>query len=145
MKETMANIVAVGVGRRDITRDMITRLMGADEVARLEEEGRRLDITIENIKGRDARALKWNIYLKQYETYMREAGYPEVFIGGILGIERLAGATVPGGVEKRMQSIRKSFGGEAPVEGSPVIITNNSINYYPRIGSDESGARFTQD
>lgn len=145
MRETIANVVGAARGRRDITRETLEGIMGTDEFARLEEMRRLLNIQIANIKGGDPRALKWDVYFKEYEKGMREAGWPEAAIDAALMIERLAGATVPWGVEKRIQSIRREFGEGAIVEGAPVIINDNSMNYYPRVGSDERGPRFTQD
>ena len=143
MMETVRQVTGVARPDIDITKEKLDLIMGTDEVARLEEERRRLDITIRNIKGRDIRASQWDIYLKQYEAYMREAGYPEALIDSTLWIERIAGATVPWGVKKRMRGIQKSF----TPQSSPTIINDNSINtnYYPRTGSDERGPRFTQD
>jgi len=80
MRETIANIVAAGAGRRDITRETLAGLMGTDEIARLEEESAYLDVAIENLKGRDVKAQRWNVYLKEYKRRMLAEGRPETFI-----------------------------------------------------------------
>ena len=121
----------------DIVRTRLDRIMGTDEVASLEERGRQLDVQIENIKGSDIRALKWNVYLKEYEMYLREAGYPEAAIGGLLGLERLAGATVPWGVEKRFQSIRTEFQAKSPEGEAREIHYHNDMHFNPIVGFDE--------
>ena len=63
--------------------------MSTDEVARLEEEGRRLDVEIDALKGQDVRASQWGIALKEYEKRMREAGISEIVIHVDKSIEGL--------------------------------------------------------
>ena len=144
MKETIANIVAAGAGRRDITAETLRGLMGADEVARMEEEGRRLDISIENIKGRDTGALRWNVFLKEHEMAMREAGFSEARIALELWDAQLYGAV---GVsaesyERNMgRELRRGVREVRAQGGGNVFIEDRSTNFYPRTGSDESGQR----
>jgi len=129
MMQTIANVVGVTRGGRDITKGMIQQLMGRDEIARLEENIRLFDIAIQNIKGDDIRALRWQELYKQWELEMREAGWPEWLIRTELMTMRGIGAVAPGLMEPT----------------SPVIVNDNSINYYPCTGTDERGPRFTQD
>ena len=140
MMQTIGNVVGAAEGERDITKTAIEGLMSTDEIARLEDRGRQLDVRLRNIKGSDTRAHKWDVYLKEYEMYMREADYSEAYIKTALGIERLAGVIAPGGVEKRFQSIRKEFRGEEQLlQQAPTIINYNdySIRHNPIVGYDE--------
>ena len=92
MMETVAGITGVARPDIDIVREKLDQIMGKDEIARLEEEGRRLDVVIQNIKGRDTRAMRWNIALKEYEKRMRDAGRAEAFIRWQLAKYRTAAA-----------------------------------------------------
>jgi len=151
MMETVRQVTGVARPDIDITKQKLNKIMGDDKFARLEEERRRLDVVIQNIKGQDVRALKWDIYLKESEKYMREAGYPEAEIKYLLGIESFIGATFPGSLERKTKLLRK-FETQSPSSlepapsggggGSPIEVHyHNDINHYPRQGSDERGPR----
>jgi len=144
MMQTVGNVVGADTGQFDITQDMIADLMGTDERARLEEQTRLLDVELANIKGGDIGAMRWNVYLKAYEKAMRLKGVPEAVIQ----------------TQKKFEQIKAGFGlssgdlagwttpfawGNIRPESPPIIINDQSTNYYPRIGSDERGPRFSQD
>lgn len=134
MKETIANIVAAGVGRRDITRDMITRLMGADEVARLEEENRLEDIRIENLKARDKKAQLWEALLRKYERGMREEDLPEIRIDIELGLLRLLGGVGGAAWLEEKSTMQRRINGA--IEGPTIInIEHNETIYEPTAGT----------
>ena len=142
MMETISNVVGAGRGRRDITRDMITQLMSADEVARLEEESRRLDITLENIKGRDVRAQRWTVYLKDYENRLREAGLSEYRIAYSLWWARqFAGFGAEPGTGEFF------YRPEGVAESPNEIHIHNDTIYNPTVGSKErmGGPRTTSE
>ena len=135
MAGTIGRVEAAGAGRRDITSEMINALMSKDELARLEEKGRGLDVIIENIKGGDIGALRWDVTLKEYERRMREAGVPEYLIGLQLAKYRFAGGVgyTPEEAGSLMQFLRYA----TPMGISlsqPVIINDSSVNYYPKVG-----------
>jgi hypothetical protein len=77
LQRTMANVVGVARPDLDITAAKIEGLMGADEMARLADQNRQLDIQIENIKASDTESLrKQNLY-RRYEKALREEGYSD--------------------------------------------------------------------
>jgi len=69
----------------DLTKRAITELMGQDKMARMAEDSRRLDIEIENIKGRNEKALQNKLAIQKYEKWMREHEVPEFLIRYELG------------------------------------------------------------
>ncbi len=80
MMQTVREVSDAARGDIDIVKDKLDLIMGQDEVARLEEDIRRLNITIENIKGRDVEALRWQRRKALAEKVLRERGLPEVVI-----------------------------------------------------------------
>ncbi len=93
MMEAIEKIVAVDRGDIDLTKTKIQEVMGGDEVARLEEDIRGLDIQIRNAKGADVNALRWRKKLREREMSMRRAGKSEYAIGvDRWGYEQGAGA-----------------------------------------------------
>lgn len=148
MMEIVRQVTAVDRPDIDITRQKLDRIMGTDKIARLEENLREQRIRVQNIKGRDVRALEWQALLAEYEAEMREAGVPEYIILLQLWKYRQAAAF---GAEPGPQWLMEPFGEftefPSPVGAgaSPVIINDSSMNYYPRTGPDERGPRFTQD
>lgn len=150
MYETIENVVRAGAGQRDITAEALEGLMATDEVARLEEEGRRFDVKIQNIKGQDVKALRWITALKEYESLMREAGVPETWIDFQLwGAEKFAafGATPPagGGVELWSKQFNQDIVRlREPSRSAPTIIHyhyEQIMNLNPVAGDDERGPR----
>ncbi|HIJ66814.1 MAG TPA: phage tail tape measure protein [Planctomycetes bacterium] len=144
MLETISNVVRANTGRVDLARREIGELFGQDEFARLEERRRRLDVQIQNIKGGDIKALRWDVFLKDYERRMRAAGRSEAAISYQLLKYKLAAGV---GAESGRIGILEPVWGEdefpsAPL--SPTIINDNSTNYYPRTG-EPVGPRVTQD
>ncbi len=81
IRATMANVVGVDRGDIDLTATKITELMGTDEVARLEEDIRGLDIQIRNTKGADVNALRWRKKIRERELSQRRRGVAEYHIG----------------------------------------------------------------
>jgi len=144
MMETVRQVTRVARPDIDITREKLERIMGTDEVARLEEERRRLDVVIRNIKAQDVRALQWDVSLREYEKQMREADVPESIIRYQLWKYRTGGGF---GMEPGPNWFLEPLGkfSEFPAQQrGPVIINDNSIKYYPRVGSDERGPRVPQ-
>jgi len=80
MMRTIGEVSAAARPDIDIVADRLEQIMGEDEVAFLEEEKRRLDVVISGMKGRDVKALRWDVALKEYERQMREAKVPETWI-----------------------------------------------------------------
>jgi len=147
MMESVSDVTKADRPDIDIVKDKLNKIMGQDEIARLEEEGRQLGIEIQNIKGRDVKALKMNIFLKQYEKQMREAGVPEGLIGYQLRKYELAFAF--GAEPKRHPFLEPhiNFTSETPEylpeekmpteQGTPVnIIHDHSTKNYPVVGSE---------
>ena len=92
MMQSVREVSSKARGDIDIVRDKLEKIMGTDEVAHMEEEGRRLGIAIQNIKGVDIKALGWNIALKKREEQMREAGTAEAWIQLELAVGRFGAA-----------------------------------------------------
>jgi len=88
MMSTVGKVVGAGMADRDLTRESISQLMRQDEIARLEEDVRLLDIQIQNAKAKDKNALRWKAHLKHYELSLRKAGWPEWMIKASLASER---------------------------------------------------------
>ena len=130
MRETIANVVGAAAGGRDITRETLIGLMGADEFARLEENIRQENIRIENIKGRDIRALRWKDFIRREERKMREAGKPDWLIRHelrMLWLTREASGA-PAEVGEPAESAEETL--------SPVSIHYHRDTYYlPTTGS----------
>jgi len=80
MRETIEKVVQAGASQRDIAAETLKGLMGTDEIARLEEEGRQLTIAIDNLKAQDTESLRWRVHLKHLEKDMRLKGLSEVQI-----------------------------------------------------------------
>lgn len=76
----------------DTVKSKLDLIMAKDDVARLEEEGRRLDIAIANEKGQDIRALRLAVELKKVELDMRKQGKPEIAIIAELATRRTEAA-----------------------------------------------------
>ena len=92
MMEAIGKIVAVDRGDIDLTKTKIQEVMGGDEVARIEEDIRGLDIQLRNIKAADINALRWRKKMREREMSMRRAGRSEYFIGiDRWGYEQAAG------------------------------------------------------
>jgi hypothetical protein len=158
MMKTIHEVSAAARPDIDLVKDKLDRIMGTDKVARLEEERRRLDVVIQNIKGQDVRALEWDVYLKEYEKRMREVGVSEYMISHQLRKYRMAAGF---GAEPGPQWLMEPFGEftefpakqqeapaeEVPAETGPVSIHyHNDIYFNPMGGTKEDmgiGPRFT--
>lgn len=139
MMETVRKITGVARPDIDITRDKLKLIMGADEVARLEEEGRRLGISIEDIKGRDINALRWNTFIGLREEAMRDADLSEVAIAIELARLRFisaVGLKTEYPEEHFVSKIQQGLWGE-PLRPTNIIINDNHIEYNPRIGYEK--------
>jgi len=98
MTETISKVVEAARTPRDLTQTMIQELMGTDEIAHLEDRRRQLDVIIRNIKGQDIKAQQWDVFIKEYEKWLREIQAPEAFIKWETGWQRLRssfGADIP--------------------------------------------------
>lgn len=148
MMQAIGSVSGSDRGDIDITGGMIAGLMGQDKVAYLEEERRRTQIQIQNQKGRNTKALQWQLYLTKYEKAMRDAGTPEFLISEQLWAEEvkmgigldpgdLRGVGTPILGEATMNDvIRQSEGPPRPA--SPTIINNNYSHdqyYFPSAGT----------
>lgn len=92
MGRTIANVVGVARPDLDITAAKIEGLMGADEVARLADENRQMEIETENIKAADVKALQLQNLQRRYEIEMRERDLPEWLIStNLLGMRFMGG------------------------------------------------------
>jgi len=89
MMETVRSVTGVARPDIDIVKSKLDQIMSKDEIARIEEEGRRLDVIIANIKGEDIEALKKVVVLKEYELRLREADVAEYRIQLALAFERI--------------------------------------------------------
>ncbi len=154
MMQTVRQVTGVARPDIDITGEKLKQIMGADKFARLEERGRQLDVEIQNIKGQNIKALEWDVYLKQYEKEMREAGTSEYIIEYQLWKFRQAAGF---GAEPGPQWLMEPSGGIAPEFSRPfsefpeaplaepgggiVVHYHNDTIYNPRAGSDERGPR----
>lgn len=142
MMDVVRQVTRVARPDIDIVGERLQQIMSADEIARLEEERRRLDIAIKNIKGQDVRALEWDVYLKEYERRMREANVAEYAIRYQLWKYKIAAGL---GREPGPFWLIESFGGVPSFptqnEMAPVIINDNSIKNYPRTGEPVTGPR----
>lgn len=80
MEATIGSVVAADTGNMDITRDMITGLMGTDEIARMEENIRLLNVSEKNLKAQDVDSLKSKQLRDAMKYALRKKGAPEWFI-----------------------------------------------------------------
>jgi len=93
VRATVDAVTAMDRGDIDLTSTRIEELMGADEVAMLEEDSRQLNIRIENLRGSDLNAMLWEKRIRQEEVKMRRLGYSEWNITAAKGVMRaMAGA-----------------------------------------------------
>jgi len=80
MMQTIATVSEAARPDIDIVGDQIDTLLGQDKHARIEEEGRRVDVAIANIKGQDLKALGMRVLLKKRELSRRQKGRGDVSI-----------------------------------------------------------------
>ncbi len=163
MMEAIGKIVAVDRGDIDLTKTKIQEVMGGDEIARLEEEIRELDIQIVNTKGADVHALRWRKKMREREMSMRRAGRSEYSIGIDRGLSAFFGGSgrdperVPSKIigdptytaeeqEQRWELEQQLMNREVPAgdlsEGQSRVINYNdyhdySINLSPVAGNRE--------
>ena len=163
MNRTIANVMEADRGDIDITRSQIEELLGSDEFARLEDDIRQKIIAIENIKGSDIKALRW----KRRKVAVDEAAHKQ----GMNAVQRWLlqlGETAQSVLGLEPGEFQEKFRSAEPMEaeipqptGTPVTVQADlegysqagqtnitydlSVNYYPKVGDDLSGPRFTQD
>ena len=77
MMETISEVTGAARPDRDIVKEGLERVLGADEVAKAEDESRQLDVVIQNIKARDTKALERKVLVQRWERHQREIGEPE--------------------------------------------------------------------
>jgi len=80
MMRTMGAVTSVARPGIDLVKSQIQEHLGTNVIARLEEDTRQTQVAIENAKGGDVRALKWQKLLNQYELAERQAGTSEYLI-----------------------------------------------------------------
>jgi len=150
--QTISNVEQVDTGKIDLTRDMITELTGQDRRAFLEEETRRLDIALENLKGGKLKPMEMQKYLKEFELEARKANEPEIIIKLAKAARWALGAV---GFSPETIASRDVYPSEyrdrARDEGSTVPTVNNinnfnneyhqDMNFYPRVGTTGEGER----
>jgi hypothetical protein len=95
MEATIGSVVAADTGSMDITKDMITGLMGSDDVAKTEENNRLLKVATENQKAQDVEAVKIKEAIQANEYRNRKLGSGEVGIAVSQGIIKTAAAILP--------------------------------------------------
>lgn len=138
--QAMMNVVrsVTGVARPDIdiVRDKLNQIMSQDKVALLEEEKRRLDVAIQNIKGSDVRALEWDVFLKEYEQYLRKQGWADWEVKGQLAVESFIGAAFPGSLERKQRMFEK-IKEQSQSEGPINIHYHHDIVHYPVVSSKQ--------
>jgi len=157
MMQTVWEVSAAARPDIDIVKEKLDQIMGQDEIARIGEERQQLDIAIQNLKGQDIKALRWDTYLKEIEETLRKQDIPEWIIRYQLAresIPSLLGEEAPTipfpGLSRYLW--KKVEQGAPAVENieqrAPSIVNYNYHNetiYTPRIGSDERGPRYSQD
>lgn len=136
MMDVVRSVTGVARPDIDIVRDKLSQIMQRDRVARLEEDRRRLEVAIRNIKGSDVRALEWDVYLKNYEQYLREQGWADWEIKGQLAVESFMSAAFPGSLERKQQMLEK-IKEQSQSEGQVSIHYHHDVVHYPIAGSKE--------
>ena len=81
MMKTIESINTAGQSQENLTQKSIEGLYGQDEMARLEDMSRFLDISVTNLKAMDTKAVRLEVGKKLHETLLRKAGVPELAIG----------------------------------------------------------------
>jgi hypothetical protein len=74
LKRAMAAVEAADRADIDLTRQQIEEVFGSDEIARIEEDNRRLRVEIENLRAGDVEALRWSNKELVREVAMRRRG-----------------------------------------------------------------------
>ncbi len=153
MMETVRRITQVARPDIDIVRDKLYQIMSQDEVARLEEEGRRLEIAIRNIKGRDKRALQFKNLIEEWELHQRKLGESEYEIKlGRWFLEHQAGMGWTPWVgeavsHEKWKAVQQAQFKTAPPKGPESLTINNETHYHnetihnPVVGESRRGPR----
>jgi len=154
MMQTVENVVAADRGDMDLTGSMIEELMAQDPTARAEEDIRRDDVAIQNLKGGSRKALAWRAHLRRMELQMRTQGKSEANIRTRLSAESLKGAFGygPGELDQSLEDavtfgdeprvITRAYGEGEGGYGSTVIHNyHNEIIYNPVVGDPNVGPR----
>lgn len=81
MMKTVEAIMNAYQSDQDLTRNAIQELYGADELARLEDMSRFLDVFIRNVKSTDMKAVRVELGKKVQEAVLRKSGTGEIAIG----------------------------------------------------------------
>lgn len=137
MMETIRSVTSKARPGIDITRAKLDEIMGIDEVARIEEEVRRKNIQIENIKATDINALKWKLRKREAEITAREAGDSELSIAydqAMAGLVSGMGLPAPP-PEAEAAALRQNI----------TIVNDYGQKFYPRVGDDLQGPRYSQE
>ena len=77
MMQTVSEVRAAARPDVDLVREQLQAVLGTDEIAKLEDDIRQMDVAIRNVKAGDVNALKWEKLLKEYELGERQAGTSE--------------------------------------------------------------------
>ncbi|MEA3366668.1 MAG: hypothetical protein U9R68_00990 [Planctomycetota bacterium] len=80
LMRTIGSVTGADTGAVDLTRAKIEGLMGTDEVAKMEEDLRLLDVNLQNVRASDTEAMRNMQALKEREIMWRKAGVPEYLI-----------------------------------------------------------------
>lgn len=121
MMRTIGSVVGADRGDIDMTADKLKGLFGSDEVARIEEDLRLLQVLIDNARASDQRALKIQKIRKEHELLLRQTHDSEwgiqladwlIATQGALGLS-------PEAIERGMNR----------TADSPTIINNQNVIY----------------
>ena len=78
MIKTISTVSGAARPDVDIVGEQLQTVLAADEFARLEEEGRRLDVVLDNIKGQSLRGLRSKVVWDTHEAQRRKEGASEL-------------------------------------------------------------------
>ncbi|MBE0535000.1 MAG: hypothetical protein IH624_04960 [Phycisphaerae bacterium] len=159
MKEAMARIVAVDRGDIDLTADAIADVFGSDEIARMEEDARLMEIQIQNLRAQDVRAMQYKQKRLRREVDMRQRGSSEgaIYLESV-GMKANEFLGVPPDWIRDTVGTRnlREIHADPLNQGSSELPTtvnynnnyDNSSHYHPVSGMREErgmGERFSQD
>lgn len=116
MMEAVGEITSVARPDIDIVKKKLEKIMSTDELARLEETGRRLEVALEGAKGKDIKAKKIANLIDQWEIVERYKGTSETRIAWGRKFFEMAGGMglVPYGAEPFPSEIEEAERGGMP-------------------------------
>ena len=152
MMQTVGEVAGAARGDIDLVKEKLHEIMTKDEFAFLEDRRRQLQVKLKNIKGQNKKALKQDVFLKEFEVALREEGLSEWIVRFAVWSEEvgMAAGYEPGQVSQLgplshpKDYIPPHFYENDVPENDPsqpggstsIIVNDQSTNYYPRVGSD---------